>query len=345
MDSFPTEYNYLNGKPDCSATIRAQNADFQVTEIPSFAPDGTGEHWYIQIEKNGENSDWVAKELAKYFDVSSKEIGYAGKKDRHAITRQWFSVCLPGVKTIDLSNFDTPNIKVLSIEKHSRKLRTGALKGNRFQIRLTNVTDDKEFENRLKHLAQGVPNYFGEQRFGIAGGNLSRGVALLAGKFKERNRTKKGLYISAVRSWIFNYVLSKRIQESRWNSVMPGDVAMLEGSKSHFLIDNIQEIEQRLAEYDLHLTGPMWGRGNPITADVAAQWEQDQLLGYQEITKSLENVGLSQERRALRVLANNLQAECESAGTWLISFELPPGAFATSVLRELCHFSADKGNK
>ncbi|MFT5706330.1 MAG: tRNA pseudouridine13 synthase [Oceanospirillaceae bacterium] len=339
MNNFPTDYQYLYGKPNCSAEIRACNADFQVTEIPSFDLDGEGEHWYIKILKSGENSDWVAKLLAQFFKVSSKEIGYAGKKDRHAVTEQWFSVCLPGIKVIDLKGFNSDTVQVLDIQKHSRKLRTGALKGNKFQIRLKNVSDDEELAKRLALIAQGVPNYFGEQRFGFAGANISRGISLLKEEFKERNRNKKGLYISAVRSWFFNHLLSKRIEEKRWLEIVTGDVVMLEGSKSHFLVDDMAAIKQRMADLDLHLTGPLWGRGRSIVTEQAEVWELNHLAEYTTITERLEHMGLSQERRSIRLLANNLTSNCEGSGTWLLSFELPPGAFATSVLRELCQYS------
>ncbi len=343
MNKFPTDYSYLNGCPLSDASIRSENSDFLVKEIPAFEPDGEGEHWYLKIEKDGENSDWIAKQLAIYFNVSSKEIGYAGKKDRHAITQQWFSVCLPGVKTIDISAFDTDKVRVLAVEKHSRKLRTGALKGNCFQIRLKDVSDDVDLEKRLSLIVDGVPNYFGEQRFGIDGGNLRRGVALLKGEFKERNRTKKGLYISAVRSWLFNHMLSNRLKHSLWSDVMAGDVVMLDGTKSHFVVDDIDDIKRRLQEHDLHITGALWGRGRSICEAQAELWEQEQVKGFNEITAALEKAGLSQERRALRVLPKNLEYKKEQDGIWLISFELPPGAFATSVLRELCNISNNAG--
>jgi len=339
MNSYPTNYQYLYGEPACSAQIRCLNEDFQVTEIPAFEPDGEGEHFYFKIKKNGENSDWVAKQLARFFDVTSKEVGYAGKKDRHAITIQWFSVCLPGVKTVSVEAFNTPTITVLEVQKHSRKLRTGALKGNKFSLVLKNVSDDKLLAQRLAFIEKGVPNYFGEQRFGINGANLQRGIALLKEEFKEKNRTKKGLYISAVRSWFFNHTLSKRIEQETYEKVIAGDVVMLDGSKSHFLVDDIAKITQRMMDYDLHITGPMLGRGRSLVAADSEIWEQELLEPYAEIVERLAFMGLSQERRSLRLLPKNLTSVCSSAGTWKISFELPPGSFATSVLRELCLYT------
>jgi len=339
MNTYPTNYQFLYGEPDCSAQIRCANEDFQVTEIPAFEPDGEGEHFYFKIKKNGENSDWVAKQLARFFDVTSKEVGYAGKKDRHAITVQWFSVCLPGVKTVAIEAFNTPTIEILDVQKHSRKLRTGALKGNKFSLVLRNVSDDKVLAQRLAFVEKGVPNYFGEQRFGINGANLQRGIALLKEEFKERNRTKKGLYISAVRSWFFNHILSTRIEQDTYNKVIAGDVVMLDGSKSHFLVDDIAQISERMNAFDLHLTGPMLGRGRSIVTEDSQCWEHDLLVPYATIVERLAYMGLSQERRSLRLLPKQLTSVCRSAGTWEISFELPPGSFATSVLRELCRYS------
>ncbi|MEM5530491.1 tRNA pseudouridine(13) synthase TruD [Gammaproteobacteria bacterium AS21] len=339
MQPFLTQYQYLYSKPDNTSTIRASNEDFQVREIQAFEPDGEGEHWYLNILKNGENSDWVAKKIAIFFNVGSKEIGYAGKKDRHAITDQWFSVCLPGTKTIDLTGFDTDTIKVIAIKKHSRKLRTGALKGNNFSIVMRDVTNEEDFEKRLELIRQGVPNYFGEQRFGHGGGNISRGVSLLNGQFKEKNRTKKGLYISAVRSWFFNYLLSHRIENKLWNNVMLGDVVMLDGSHSHFSVDDVCAIQSRHDEQDLHLTGPMLGRGRSLVTENALEWEQKLLAPYEELIERLAYMGLSQERRAIRLIAANLSAQRLSAGVWQVSFDLPSGSFATSVLRELSDYS------
>lgn len=339
MNTYPTNYQFLHGEPQCTAVIRSANEDFQVTELPAFEPDGEGEHFYLKIKKNGENTDWVAKQLAQFFNVTSKEIGYAGKKDRHAITVQWFSICLPGVKNISVEAFNTPSIQVLEVLKHSRKLRTGALKGNKFSLVLKNVSDDKYFAQRLALIEAGVPNYFGEQRFGINGANLQRGIALLKEEFKERNRSKKGLYISAVRSWFFNHLLSARLEQDLWREVMAGDVVMLDGSKSHFLVDDLAAISQRMEQLDLHITGPMLGRGRAIVAEQAQLWEQQLIAPYADIVERLEYMGLSQERRSLRLIPKNLSSVCTQPGRWEISFELPPGSFATSVLRELCSYT------
>jgi tRNA pseudouridine13 synthase len=162
---------------------------------------------------------------------------------------------------------------------------------------------------------------------------------MLKEQFKEKNRSKRGLYISAVRSWFFNYVLSHRLSQNRWQQIMPGDVVMLEGTNSHFVADDLIQIHRRMLQGDLHLTGPMWGRGRSVTQSDALDWELGLLDPYREITQCLESIGLKQERRSIRIIPGDLQAQCNAPGTWKISFDLPPGSFATSVLRELCDYN------
>lgn len=337
LTDFPTDYQYLYQQPEVQATYRSCPEDFQVFEIPSFEPEGEGEHHYLKIRKTGENTDWVAKQLANFCQIPVKEVGYAGKKDRHAVTEQWFSVKLPLKRCVTWSLFETETIKVLETKRHLRKLRLGALDGNRFQLRLRDISDDALFAERIELIKEGVPNYFGEQRFGRDSGNFTKGIALIRGEYKERQRHKKGLYISAVRSWLFNHLLSQRIRAGLWNQALLGDVMMLSGSRSHFLVEEPnEEIASRLEMRDIHISGPLWGRGLSLVTDEALDWETKVLVPYQEICGRLENLGLNQERRALRLIPNDLEAVQEQKGQWLISFSLPAGAFATSVLRELC---------
>ncbi len=335
--NLPTDYVYLYGKPNSSAEIRHEAADFKVTEIPAFMPEGEGEHVFLLIRKTGENTDWVARQLANFCQVSPNDVGYAGKKDRHAITEQWFSVRLPLNRVITWSLFGGDSIEVLQAVRHPRKLRLGALLGNRFTLRLRNVTEEDEFERRVGLIAEGVPNYFGEQRFGQEQGNLTKGIALINGEYKERQRHKKGLYISAVRSWLFNHLLSERIEQQLWNKILPGDVMMLNGSRSHFVAEvDDATLEQRLSEKDIHLSGPLWGRGLPLVKESACEWEAGVVNPWQSIAERLEYMGLQQERRPLRLVPEALKVTREADGQWLLSFNLPAGSFATSILRELC---------
>ena len=333
--AFPTDLSYAYGKPSATALIRQVPEDFQVTENLSFEPEGSGDHAYLYIRKTGENTDWVGRQLAHFCQVSPREVGYAGKKDRHAITEQWFSVHLPGRAPLTWSLFERDTIQVLQATKHGRKLRLGSLTGNRFSIRLRNVTDVEDVLRRCELVRNGVPNYFGEQRFGHNGGNLVKGEALIKGEYKERQKHKKGMYISAVRSFLFNQVVSARYASEV--EPMAGDVFMHQGSQSCFAYDpEDASISERLKNQEIHLTAPMWGRGRSICADQAYDWEIAQLTDYQALQAGLENLGLNQERRAIRLLPQNLEVVQEAADQLLLSFDLSVGSFATSVLREIC---------
>ena len=230
-----------------SATLKRLNEDFSVTELPLQPPSGAGEHLWLDVEKNGANTAFVAQQLAEAAGVQERDVGYAGLKDRYAITRQWFSIYFPKGETPDLTQLQHPEFKVLSQSRHVKKLRPGDLQGNRFRIVLREVTGDRDaIEANLKAVAsQGVPNYFGAQRFGFEGGNVEQGRAMLAREIRVRNPKKKGIYLSAVRSFVFNEVLALRIQQGLWGQTLPGDVMEK---------DQDMEVAGRP-------TGPLWGRG------------------------------------------------------------------------------------
>ncbi|WP_268746538.1 tRNA pseudouridine(13) synthase TruD [Nitrincola sp. A-D6] len=254
--------SYLLGAPTGSAVIRRFAEDFCVEEELGFEPDGAGEHQFLLIRKTGENTDWVAQQLARFTQSHPRDIGYAGKKDRHAVTDQWFSVRQPLGTQLDWSAFETDSIQVLRQARHGRKLKTGVLKGNRFSLRLREVSHPDELQQRFNQLKiSGVPNYFGEQRFGHNYGNISKGELLIAGQLREHNRQKRGLYISALRSALYNQVVSARIQQGIWNTVAPGDVLMLNASQSCFVCNEVDaDCQLRLQQGELHLTAPLWGK-------------------------------------------------------------------------------------
>lgn len=338
--TFSRHFAWLNGEPSCHALIRHENADFQVVEQLGFEPEGDGEHVFLYIRKSGENTDWVARQLARFCQVSPRDVGYAGKKDRHAVTEQWFSVRLGVHRNLNWQLFGGDSIEVLHAVRHPRKLRLGVLRGNRFRLRLREVDDMAALEARFARLAAGVPNYFGEQRFGVEFGNLDKGLALLRGELKERQRHKKGLYLSAVRSWLFNRLLSERIGQGLWSKILPGDVLMLDGSHSCFAAEAPDAaLERRLAEGDLDLTGPLPGSAGSLLGGDALAWESATLAPWQPVIEDLSQLGLRSERRALRLRPQGLAIQRESDRQCCIEFELPSGAFATSVLRELCHVS------
>ena len=316
-----TQYTTLPHWPDAypasgaSATLKCLNEDFIVTELPLQPPSGEGEHIWLDIEKNGANTVFVAQQLAEAARVQEVDVGYAGLKDRYAITRQWFSVYLPKGETPDLTQLQHPEFKVLSQSRHMKKLRPGDLLGNRFRIVIRDVTGERDtIEANLEAVAsQGVPNYFGAQRFGHGGGNVEQGRAMLAREIRVRNPKKKGLYLSAVRSLVFNDVLALRIQSGLWGKTLPGDV-MDEAGRP---------------------TGPLWGRGRVITTDQAQALENLVAERHSTLCEGMEYAGLDQDRRALVASPADMSWEWQHANQLLITFFLPAGTYATSVLSEI----------
>lgn len=332
---------WLYGQPQSLATLRAEPEDFEVQEDLGYEPEGEGEHHYLYIRKRGENTDWVARQLANFAQISPRDVAYAGKKDRHAVTEQWFSVHLPGKrKILNWSLFGGDSIQVLKSSKHTRKIKLGHLRGNRFNIRLRGVTDSADFEQRLESVLQGVPNYFGEQRFGQAGNNLHSGLAMLRGELQERQRVKRGLYISAVRSQLFNLLLAQRIENESLLAPVSGDV-LIEPFTQRCVLWSAADLsqQQRLTSRELVLSAPLWGVGELYTQDQARQFEYHSMEPYREVCQQLESQGLRQERRAALLVPQGLAAHNEAEGQWRLEFSLPSGCFATSVLRELCSWS------
>jgi tRNA pseudouridine13 synthase len=298
-----------------SATLKHLNEDFVVTELPLQLPSGEGEHLWLDIEKNGANTAFVAQQLAEAAGVQERDVGYAGLKDRYALTRQWFSIYLPKGDTPDLTQLQHPEFKVLSQSRHVKKLRPGDLQGNRFRIVLRNVTGDRPaMEANLKAIAaHGVPNYFGAQRFGHDGGNVEQGRAMLAREIRVRNPKKKGIYLSAVRSFVFNEVVALRIQQGLWGKTLPGDVLDEAGRP----------------------TGPLWGRGRVSTTEEAQALENGVAAQHAALCDGMEHAGLDQERRALVASPADLVWEWPQADQLVLTFALPAGNYATSVLNEI----------
>lgn len=193
VSSYPRAY----GRPDSTAIIRSQPEDFQVEEQLGFQPEGEGEHHFLYLKKRNTNTEWLAKQLARFSRVPLKDVGYAGLKDRNAVTSQWFSIRIPGTDTPDWKELECDDLKLLQAARHRRKLRRGALAQNRFKLRLRKLnTDRSEFENRLNQIASGgVPNYFGEQRFGHDQNNLTFANQLFAGELKNSHGINEA-YIS-----------------------------------------------------------------------------------------------------------------------------------------------------
>ncbi len=332
-----------HGTPLAAAELKAEPEDFWVEEQLSFVPSGHGPHWLLRVEKRGANTRWVAAELARLAGVAAHDVGYAGLKDRHAVTAQWFSVpAAPALPADDWRALRTAEFRVLEVHANLRKLKRGALTGNRFRIRLRRVSWPRDsLEEKLTAIREhGVPNYFGPQRFGREAYNLDRLAAWVGGSNAPRGRTERGFALSAARSLIFNASLAQRVAAGDWSTLSPGDLASLEGSGSHFQVAAVDDtLVQRLAAFDIHPSGPLWGRGEPRTQGVILERELEVAQDFAEVAALLAAQGLEQERRSLRCAVRDLAVEFE-AGSLTLSFSLGRGQFATAVLREICEIGA-----
>lgn len=338
MSTLLPDWARAHGPVAAHGRLKAAPEDFRVDEVLGFAADGEGPHALLTVEKRGANTRWVAGQLARHAGLQPRDVGYAGLKDRHAVTTQHFTVPIEGRPEPDWAAIASDEFKVLSAVRHRRKLKIGALKGNRFRITLRELTLPVEsLVPRLEAIAQrGVPNYFGAQRFGRDGGNIQRAEDMLVGGRRIHDRRLRSLLLSAARSLIFNELLAERVHAGNWDRLLPGEVLMLDGSRSVFKSEaGDAALEQRLAENDVHPTGPLWGRGEPDTAAEAQALEAQVVQHYAALAQGLERAGLAAARRALRLPVRELAWQQPDVHTLVLEFFLPAGAYATTVLREL----------
>ncbi|CAM3440124.1 tRNA pseudouridine(13) synthase TruD [Halomonas lysinitropha] len=321
---------------------RAVPEDFLVEEALDFVPEGEGEHLWLFIEKRDLTTAMVARELARLCEVSSRVVGYAGMKDRVAVTRQWFSVQLPGQEAPEglVTQLAERGIRVLDQARHPRKLKRGVHRANRFQLRITGAAvADPVLEARWQRLCNlGVANYVGPQRFGADGRNLQRARAVLARGWRKRD-DREGMLLSAARSFLFNELLAARVHDHSWATPLPGEVVMLDGSASQFDVApddaaQLAELGERARRLDLHPAGILWGVGASRAVGEAGAHEAALAGRYPGLCEGLERAGVRLARRALRLRLGEPRLTRGDAELWL-AFSLPQGAFATAVLREL----------
>lgn len=329
------ELAFAYEKLSCEAWFKQMPEDFIVDEVLPFELSGCGEHVWLHIRKQGENTEWVAKELARVANVRKRNVGFAGLKDRHGITTQWFSVHLPGMPDPDWNDLESNNIQILNTVRHAKKLRRGALKENQFTVVLKEINcDETGFGSRCEVInKEGVPNYFGEQRFGHGMANLNAAEKMFATD-QRVPRHLKSIYLSAARSWIFNNILSQRISDGNWNQYLAGDAFMLNAKSACFMDDASVDLKQRLTDGEIHPTGVLWGVGEQLAADLTEKLELDIVNRFQVFKKGLESFKVQRLRRALRVFPRDMQWQFKGNACRL-SFTLPSGSYATMVLREL----------
>ncbi len=336
--------------PGIAGRIKASPATFVVEEIPAYEPCGEGDHIFLWIEKVDLSAEQLQMHLSRALGIDRRDIGMAGLKDRQAITRQWVSV--PRGCEAKLAEVEGDHVRVLDSARHRNKLKTGHLRGNRFVITVEGVEAgdlERAAQIRDRLLALGVANYYGPQRFGRDEETLRLGLALLRGETNERSipfsRRKflTRLAISAVQSWLFNQVLSERLRDELLHSVLAGDVLQVCASGGLFVCDEPMVDQARCDQREVVITGPMFGvkMKQPL---------HEPLLRERRV---LETSGISGEnwqswsrhapgaRRAMVIHLTELSLMQRASESIELSFALPSGAYATSVLREFARANVD----
>ncbi|MGI9341680.1 MAG: tRNA pseudouridine(13) synthase TruD [Gammaproteobacteria bacterium] len=317
------------GRPLVRGAIRSEAEDFVVDEQLSFVLSGEGEHLYLHVRKSGQNTRWVAKQLARRCGVAPRAVGYAGLKDRHAVASQWFSVHLPGMPDPDVNALEIEGVEVIECVRHNAKLRTGALSGNRFRLLIRELAGDRDaLAARLATFGkQVIPNFFGAQRFGHGGGNLD----LLTGSDLRLSREARSFGLSALRSALFNAWLAGRIDDDSWRCTLDGEIGFRR-AEGRFVHTSKVETDELVEP-----TGLLWGCGDNQSTGVALARESAFIGGFADTRDLLVQHDVRMLRRSL--WAHPVDFSFDLRGDALeLRFTLARGQFATAVIRELGEF-------
>ncbi len=336
----PHEPPRITSLPALGGALGPEPEHFVVEEVPLYEPSGAGDHWYAKLRKRGLTTNDLVNWVAREAQVRPRDIGYAGMKDKHAVTTQWLS--LPAQAIAPERWQLPPNIELMEWSRHTNKLRTGHLEGNRFSITLVGVTEDdrRRAGALLESIGRtGLPNYFGEQRFGYGGQNLQRAIEWLSrpkGRDRRKARFYDKLYPSVLQSEVFNRYLSLRHQ-SGLERLLTGEVVRLSGSGSVFIVEDAAEEQHRLESGDVVLTGPMVGPRAVAARGTAEQLEAEARDALGLPAEAWETLGRAVRgtRRDLLVRLQGLEFESTRDDMLRIDFALPAGSYATQLLREL----------
>lgn len=329
---------YFYGKPTATAKLKAKPEHFIVKENLGYEFTGTGEHLMVKIRKTGENTMFVANELARYCGVKSKDIGWAGLKDRHAITEQWLSIHLAKSDMPDFADFEAqyPTIQILETAKHNKKLRAGDLQGNRFEITLSEVSDVESVKQRLARIVEsGVPNYYGAQRFGRDGNNIAEAKRWGRDNVRTRNQNKRSMYLSSARSWIFNQIVSSRIDQDCFSTVLLGDILEVKDKMTTPVNEaEYEQSQQNVLDGIASITASLAGDNALPTLLDALALEQVIIDSEPDLMALIRGNRMRHDRRNILLLPTDLQYTTNDSEVTL-SFSLTSGCFATSITREL----------
>lgn len=333
----------VGDKPN--ADFKASPEDFQVIEQLQVDDEKDGEHQWLWIKKRGANTVFCAEKIARFAGGSLKQVSYSGLKDRQAVTWQWFSIQLPGKATLDWQQLNDEEMTVERVIRRTKKLRSGLHSGNRFILRLHNVSDMSLLKTNWRQVTEsGAINYFGEQRFGRNGDNVAAAERwILASRPKRLSKAKRGLYLSALRSFLFNLIASERLRQLGFDSRLNGDCAVLSGSNSMFTIEQWDdELQQRLIHNDIKIALPLPGSAQrSMTAGESAEFERTLLAPYQSWIDALAALRVDEGRRAWKVIPAEPKLTVLDTNTAELEFTLPSGAYATTILNEIAMISGE----
>lgn len=338
FETHVVDLSYAHGGSVGSGLLRQKPQDFTVNEQLTFEPSTEGEHVFLYIKKTGLNTDDVVKKLAMHAAVPRRAVSYAGMKDRHAVTKQWFSVHLPGQEGPDWNLMTDDALQIERITRHLKKLKRGSIKFNAFEIVISQLDADQAMliQRAEQIKTMGVPNYFMEQRFGYLCQNIDRVYGLFSKNEAIKNNKIKSLFLSSARSYLFNRVLCERVMAKNWDKAETGDVFMLNGTRQYFKEEFISdEMTKRLAKHDIHPTGPLFGLENNTVSDAAYELENKVFMEDKVFCNGLIKEKVESARRSLRVVPEDFQLNLLPDDKVGVSFKLPSGSYATAVIREL----------
>lgn len=344
-----TQWEYAWSKPKVTGDLKTTVQDFYVEEQLGFEPDGKGEFYFVFIEKQGINTDFLAKRLAQMAGIAANKVTYSGVKDRHACTRQWFCLHVinqePDLVDIQGAFREPETVRVIAQFRHSKKLRTGSHVANRFVLRIRNIEGDlDDLRSRLELIKiGGVPNYYGPQRFGINGNNLHNGKPFVQrGRQSKRKLSKtEGFWLSSIRSWCFNEALSVQVRNGMWCRLCDGDIVQYQGRDEQFRMKEMTA--------PMHLQA-MRGEVHPVLPLICEGWQDgtgaqreavmiDAVQQESELVQALIDFGLSRESRLARLMPTDMAWELlekpDENTQLIVEFSLSKGCFATSILREM----------
>lgn len=324
--------------PGTGGTLRQTPEDFRVEELPLYLPSGEGDFLYLHVEKTGHTTAHLMRELCSQLGVRDRDVGAAGLKDRHAVTTQWLS--LPARAERGLGTFSLPGVRILEVSRHSNKLGLGHLRGNRFTVRVRGAAGQAATAgDTLAWLAaRGVPNYFGPQRFGLGGLNAEEGLRVLRGESRLRDPRVRRFLTSSVQSAVFNAFLSLRLERGVFDRLLTGDMAKKHDTGGVFLVEDAQAESARAERGEVSATGTLFGKKvRPLTLEAGAL--EDEALSLFGLTPGAFAARRG-DRRLVRVFPSETALAPREDG-YSLTFALPRGSFATSVLREVMKTAVD----